>query len=110
MVYVVSSFKVDVLPTTAQQFCNISGVYVFIEASQRSPGDRARLLSDWLKPKEPACLQFWYHMHGKHIGGLKIILKANRTERTIWQQGLKGQGDRWIFAQTTIQNNSPYKV
>lgn len=100
----------DAISNTVQQFCNISGIYIFIEASQRSSGDRARLISDWLIPKEPACLQFWYHMHGRHIGALNIFLKTKRSEITVWQEGSRDHGDRWIFAQTTIQNDNSYKV
>ena len=86
------------------------GTYVFIEASQRSPGDRARLVSDWLAPNKPACLQFWYHMYGGHIGELNIILKTNQSEKLVWRQGRKDHGDKWIFAQTPIQYDRPYKV
>ncbi|XP_078375556.1 uncharacterized protein LOC144658924 [Oculina patagonica] len=85
------------------------GVYIFVEASQRSPGDRARLVSDWLAPNEPACLQFWYHMYGRHIGELNIILETSQSERRVWHQGRKDHGDKWNFAQTTIQDDTPYK-
>lgn len=88
----------------------VLGTYIFIEASQRSPGDRARLVSDWLAPNKAACLQFWYHMYGRHIGELNIILKTSKSERLVWRQGRKDHGDKWIFAQTPIQYDSPYKV
>lgn len=88
----------------------VLGTYIFIEASQRSPGDRARLVSDWLAPNKAACLQFWYHMYGRHIGELNIIIKTNKSEKLVWRQGRKDHGDKWIFAQTPIQYDSPYKV
>lgn len=86
------------------------GAFVFIEASQRFPGDRARLVSDWLAPDKPACLQFWYHMYGRNIGELDVILKTNKTERLVWRQEGKDHGDKWIFAETPIQDDRPYKV
>lgn len=88
----------------------VLGVYIFIEASQHSPGDRACLVSDWLAANEPSCLQFWYHMYGRHIGALNIILKTNQSERQVWHQERIDHGDKWIFAQTPIQEDRPYKV
>ena len=49
-------------------------------------------------------------MRGRHIGALNITLKAEHSERRVWYQGRNDHGDRWIFAQTTIQNEKPYKA
>ena len=86
------------------------GIYIFLEASQRSPGDRARLISDWLAPNRSACLQFWYHMHGTHLGALNIILKTNESERLVWHQEMKDYGDMWILGQAPIHSNAAFKA
>lgn len=49
-------------------------------------------------------------MYGRNIGELNIILKTNITERPVWHQGGKDHGDKWIFAQTPIQDERPFKV
>ena len=86
-----------------------AGSYIFIEASQRSPGDEARLSSDEIEPNEAVCVQFWYHMHGLDIGSLSIYLKTNQSETLVWR--LSGdQGNRWRFGQTALNSTSLYTV
>ncbi|XP_020614679.1 MAM and LDL-receptor class A domain-containing protein 1-like [Orbicella faveolata] len=83
------------------------GSYIFIEASQRNPGDEARLLSDEIEPSEAVCVQFWYHMHGLHVGSLSIYLKNNQSETLVWR--LSGdQGNRWRFGQMALNSTSLY--
>lgn len=85
------------------------GTYIYIEASRRSHGDRARLMSEWIEPNKVICLQFWYHMFGKHIGQLNAFLATNSSEMLVWS--LSGnQGDKWMFAQTTLQAKNRFKV
>ena len=87
----------------------ISGSYIYIEASQRKPGERARLLSSWMEPNETICLQFWYHMHGSDIGNLSVYLKTNQSESLVWR--LSGEnGNRWRFGQTALYSPNYYKV
>jgi hypothetical protein len=67
------------------------------------------MISGWLNANETLCLQFWYHMYGKDIGALTVILKINQSETLIWQK--RGNlGDKWIFAQTTLKHREKYKV
>ena len=87
----------------------VSGSYIYIEASQRKPGERARLLSSWMEPNETICLQFWYHMHGSDIGNLSVYLKTNQSESLVWR--LSGEnGNRWRFGQTALNSPNYYKV
>ncbi|KAM7440722.1 hypothetical protein ABFA07_010120 [Porites harrisoni] len=87
---------------------NKKGSYIYIEASQRKPGERARLLSSWMEPNETICLQFWYHMHGSNIGNLSVYLKTNQSESLVWR--LSGEnGNRWRFGQTALNSPNYYK-
>ena len=87
----------------------LSGAYIFIEASQRKRGEKARLLSGWIEPNETVCVQFWYHMHGADIGNLSVYLKTNQSEYLVWR--LSGdKGNRWRFGQTALSSPSFYKV
>ena len=86
-----------------------AGLYIFIEASKKNPGDKARLFSDETEPNENVCVQFWYHMHGSEIGKLSIYLKTKQSEELVWR--LSGdQGNRWRFGQTALNSPSFYKV
>jgi len=87
---------------------NKDGSYIFIEASKRNPGEKARLLSGWIEANETVCVQFWYHMHGSDIGNLNIYVKTNQSETPVWR--LSGdQGNRWRFGQTALNSPSLYK-
>ena len=85
------------------------GSYIFIEASHRRYGDKARLISDWLEPNETMCLQFWYHMQGKDVGNLNVYIRAKSSQTQIWSQE-GNQGNRWLFAQVPIYHIYPFKV
>ena len=89
-------------------FC-FSGSYVFIEASNRRYGEKARLISDLLQRNETMCLQFWYHMRGKDVANLNVYITTNSSQIQIWSQE-GNQGNRWLFAQVPIYHTSPYKV
>ena len=79
------------------------GRYLYIEASNRQAGDKARLQSGWFLHAPELCLQFWYHMYGEDIGSLNIYIGVMKSEEKVWsQQG--NQGDRWIFAQVPINS------
>ncbi|XP_020625530.1 uncharacterized protein LOC110062928 [Orbicella faveolata] len=79
------------------------GRYLYIEASNRKVGDKARLQSGWFINTQELCLQFWYHMFGKDVGSLNIYIQRNASgsETKVWSQ--KGHmGDNWIFAQVPM--------
>ncbi|WAR02785.1 MLRP2-like protein [Mya arenaria] len=48
------------------------GYYMYIETSgtNRKPGEKAWLASDYQDPRPATCLSFWYHMYGAGIGSL----------------------------------------
>ena len=86
-----------------------SGLYLFIETSQRQRGESVGVVSGLLEPNETVCLQFWYHMHGSHTGSLSVITRTNNTEVLVWQQS-EEQGDAWSFGQTTLSDLSRFQV
>ena len=89
--------------------CLSIGIYLYIEASNRQNGDRARLRSDWFILTQELCLQFWYHMYGKDVGSLNVLIKIKDSETKVWsQQG--NQGDQWIHAQVPIKGKRQFQV
>ncbi|XP_028518058.1 MAM and LDL-receptor class A domain-containing protein 1 [Exaiptasia diaphana] len=87
------------------------GKYVYIESSGGNTGDKARLASDWLRAEEPLCLQFWYHMFGKDIVSLRILMKTNLSETSVWLNN-GSQNDEWKFGQTPLNPDglNMYKI
>lgn len=50
----------------------IAGMYMYIEASGRRPGQAAELISPVLPRTRGSCVEFWYHMYGAGIGNLTV--------------------------------------
>ncbi|XP_030213126.1 MAM domain-containing glycosylphosphatidylinositol anchor protein 2 [Gadus morhua] len=92
------------------------GYYMYIETSRpRLEGDAARLVSPSFTTGGRAstyCLSFYYHMYGKHIGSLGVILRQKGqtvTDSSVWS--LTGnQGDRWRQAKVNIHPTATFQV
>ncbi|XP_040207739.1 MAM domain-containing glycosylphosphatidylinositol anchor protein 1 isoform X3 [Rana temporaria] len=96
------------------------GFFMFIEASlPRKAGDRARLISPMYNvtmtkmkpPKAPSyCISFYYHMWGRHIGRLNVLLRAfNTGDMQLWS--LNGDnGNKWQLANIQINPTRPFQV
>ena len=55
---------------------SFSGHYMYIEASGKSKGNNARLLSPKYRGMTSHCVEFYYHMHGRHAGTLTVLSKV----------------------------------
>ena len=70
---------------------------MYTEASFRFRGNIALLLSPVLHTKSYSgvrgCVQFWFHMKGAHMGGLRVTVDGKR----VWQR-FGNQGSKWIPA------------
>lgn len=84
---------------------------MYTEATGRSSGDVARILSPIESATTGSCLQFWYHMYGSGMGTLSVYLKTgNRlANRPIWSES-GDKGNQWRKATTTIISRSAYQV
>ncbi|XP_031570827.1 uncharacterized protein LOC116305127 isoform X2 [Actinia tenebrosa] len=88
---------------------NQTGKYVYIEASDKNPGKRALLLSDYLEGEEPVCIRFWYHMKGIHIGTLNIYSKRNSSRQLLWTRS-GNKGDKWLYGQIGYNSTETFKI
>ncbi|KAL9986065.1 hypothetical protein ACROYT_G000134 [Oculina patagonica] len=78
---------------------DLSGIgnYMYIEATGQSPGDNAKLQITVPGSNSSACLKFYYHMYGSHMGTLNV-LNGNTTIFT--KSG--DQGDHWKSVTRTL--------
>ncbi|KAG7463989.1 hypothetical protein MATL_G00182460 [Megalops atlanticus] len=79
------------------------GSYLYIEASPKTEGQRARLVSSEVRPEAgPVCLLFSYQLRGEGAGTLRILLRDSDQEETLlW--ALKGdQGPVWREGRTIL--------
>ncbi|PFX21360.1 G-protein coupled receptor GRL101 [Stylophora pistillata] len=74
------------------------GRYIYLEASDYDTGDTAVLTSHAIAAGITACVQFWYHMKGKDVGSLNVLILRNDSTMIMWS--LTGQqGPDWLFGQ-----------
>ena len=50
---------------------------MFLEASNIEPGTTAVMDVSFTVTASAACLNFWYHMNGRHIGSLEVFERNN---------------------------------
>ncbi|XP_031559294.1 MAM and LDL-receptor class A domain-containing protein 2-like [Actinia tenebrosa] len=81
-----------------------NGSYLYLEVSGLVRDDAAQLYSDWIEYTNVTCLQFWYHMWGRHVGDLNVYIMTNQTRIKMWSRS-GDAGPKWRFGQTTIYNN-----
>ena len=89
------------------------GTYIYIEASSpRVANEKARLLGGPFQGSQPLCLQFYYHMFGKHVGSLsfyQVSLKTETDEVLLWTRS--GSFDAyWHKAFFDVESREDYKV
>ncbi|XP_066451389.1 MAM domain-containing glycosylphosphatidylinositol anchor protein 1 isoform X2 [Eleutherodactylus coqui] len=96
------------------------GFYMFIEASRpRRFGDKARLISPLynITSKFPSlktiyCVSFYYHMYGRHIGNLTILLRLKNIgtqDIPVWSK--KGdQGNKWQLENLQVNPTAPFQI
>ncbi|XP_024911228.1 MAM domain-containing glycosylphosphatidylinositol anchor protein 1 isoform X1 [Cynoglossus semilaevis] len=99
------------------------GFYMYIEASQpRVQGEKARLMSPLFNetlyrgPKGsgrmPYCVSFYYHMKGKHIGALNVILRVRSiasVDSMVWSKS-GPQGPDWKKAFFDVSPSGPFQI
>ncbi|XP_045699239.1 MAM domain-containing glycosylphosphatidylinositol anchor protein 1 isoform X2 [Phyllostomus hastatus] len=90
------------------------GYYMFIETSRpRELGDRARLVSPLYNASAKFyCVSFFYHMYGKHIGSLNLLVRSrNRGALDTHAWSLSGnKGNVWQQAHVPINPSGPFQI
>ncbi|XP_035930256.2 MAM domain-containing glycosylphosphatidylinositol anchor protein 1 isoform X1 [Halichoerus grypus] len=90
------------------------GYYMFIETSRpRELGDRARLVSPLYNASAKFyCVSFFYHMYGKHIGSLNLLVRSrNKGGLDTHAWSLSGnKGNVWQQVHVPINPSGPFQI
>jgi hypothetical protein len=87
------------------------GWYMYIEASPRRPGDRARLAFNMGTPVGYCTIGFWYHMYGSHIGSLNVYTRSSSNGPLTSIGQISGsQGNQWRKQEVRLNMKQPFQV
>ncbi|CAH1239110.1 MALRD1 [Branchiostoma lanceolatum] len=90
---------------------NPLGYYAFIDASGRHPGQKAQLVSPFFAGGLPCQFRFFYHMQGRDIGKLRVLLlnESGIMIREVWERdGQQGRG--WLYGSVSLRELDQYQV
>ncbi|KAK3591228.1 hypothetical protein CHS0354_003860 [Potamilus streckersoni] len=77
--------------------------YMIIDASGRKEGNRAVLKRMGFDYEGRACLSFWYHMYGLHMGTLNInVIKNTYYPLLVWSK-TGSQSESWTHAAVDLE-------
>ena len=91
------------------------GIFLYIEASGKPLGYRARLKSGIIEESGTSdtghCLSFYYHMFGVGIGELNIyiVLLHDGKQTLIWSK-YGNQGHKWHHGMVSFVSSLPHQV
>ncbi|BFZ02051.1 hypothetical protein BsWGS_05090 [Bradybaena similaris] len=78
------------------------GHFMYIEASAKGRGSNAILYSPLYRGMSEQCIEFFYHMNGRHIGTLNVYAQPRGdTLKSAWR-AYGNQGDYWTSARLAI--------
>ncbi|KAL3865079.1 hypothetical protein ACJMK2_006711 [Sinanodonta woodiana] len=82
---------------------NNRGHYMYIEASGKGKGQNALLYSPLYRGLTNQCIEFYYHMYGRHVGTLTVYKMASGSTdlESVWRV-YGNQGNVWILARLSV--------
>ncbi|RUS90027.1 hypothetical protein EGW08_002214, partial [Elysia chlorotica] len=80
----------------------LTGHFMFIEASAKGRGSNAILYSPMYRGLNEQCLDFFYHMFGRHVGTLNVYAQASGDTMKVAWRAFGNQGDHWTNARLAI--------
>ena len=93
-----------------------SGWYVYVEATGRSPGDKAQLTGpsqNALQQGTSKCLVFWYHMYGANVNRFNVYIRyfgSQSTQEALLYTKYGTQGNQWLKAEKSIDSRDNWGV
>ncbi|ESO97870.1 hypothetical protein LOTGIDRAFT_152977 [Lottia gigantea] len=97
-------------PTNDHTYGTPAGHYMFIEASDAKPTQKAQLITPTFPGKITRCLRFWYNMYGRDVDTLNVYAKYGKAlGNALWTlTGDQGQG--WQIAEVTIKRGRNFNL
>ncbi|XP_041467512.1 MAM and LDL-receptor class A domain-containing protein 1-like [Lytechinus variegatus] len=98
-------------PSSDHTIGDQTGYYIYIETSNGSPGDVARLNSQFLKNIDDTgyCMEFWFQMYGQHLGALTVYENIGDTESPVWTE-TNPRGPQWNQVHLHFTDSGSYTV
>ncbi|RUS83724.1 hypothetical protein EGW08_008520, partial [Elysia chlorotica] len=97
-------------PGTDHTYGTKQGHYMYLEATNHSPGTTSSVLTPALalSGSPSYCLRFFYHMYGSSMGELRVH-RLIRGRQLLWKR-TGDQGPTWVRAEVTVLGDKTDKV
>nr|XP_054757011.1 MAM and LDL-receptor class A domain-containing protein 1-like [Lytechinus pictus] len=97
-------------PDVDATYGTVYGKYMYIDATNRSLGDTARLIGPTFTPEQSGitCWTFYYNMYGADVYTLDVKLQSDLTT-SLWSTA-GNLGNAWYGQQVTVTSSIPYHV
>ncbi|CAC5381962.1 unnamed protein product [Mytilus coruscus] len=96
-------------PNTGPSRAMAGNYYMYIESGSMAYLENALLVSNILQQDVKLCLSFYYHMYGKSIRTLEVIVSSSGTNKTIFARS-GDQGNQWYYKKLYIQPASNLQI
>lgn len=83
-------------------FFSYLGYYIYFETSYATVNETATVQKNFTANGAASCLQFWYHMYGRHVNTLNVYTLQNRSKELIWTRSFN-QLNNWYKADATVK-------
>ncbi|XP_077864896.1 meprin A subunit beta-like [Saccoglossus kowalevskii] len=98
-------------PIADHTLSDTSGHYIYIESSNTSNGNKARIVSPSFSATNGSCLTFYYHMYGSHMGTLNMYIynDGDVMGSPVWSTS-GDKGNQWNSLMVYLVRQSHFKV
>ncbi|XP_022101847.1 hyalin-like [Acanthaster planci] len=91
---------------------DISGTYLYLEASDSATGESGTIVSPLVETRfvQNRTISFWYNMYGGGMGALRLFVESaesNTSEQAFVVQGQQTDADEWLQAVVEVTNAPP---
>ena len=84
---------------------------MYIETSTGAANSKAEMWSSWYYSTGQHCLQFFYHMFGKDVGSLTVLVTYSGSSLRYIKFNMRGnQNDTWNMGRVSITRKGWFRV
>ncbi|XP_071486327.1 MAM and LDL-receptor class A domain-containing protein 1-like [Diadema antillarum] len=99
-------------PSTDHTLGTAAGYYLYLDTTNQSPGNSARLVSSLFTaaPGTRRCVTFWYYIEGVDSGAIVVAQEISGQPDVIRWRLDSTQGSSWNYGQLPVSQDNDYRL